>query len=69
MWIVRFELIMAMTVKKAVLWNVTPCSLIDIQSDSAEEFNILGDDSNYYCKKQSSYGHCKILNVYRDRAV
>jgi hypothetical protein len=60
---------MSMTVQKAVLWYVTPCSLVDIQGDSAEEFNILGGDSNYHCKKQSLYGRCRILNDYRDRTV
>ena len=63
--IVRFEIIMAITVKKAVLWYVTPCSLVDIQSDSGGEVTILGDDSNYHSKKQSSYGYCRIMNGYR----
>ena len=67
--IVRYEIIMSMTVKKAVLWYVTPCSLVAIQGDSGGEVNILGDVSNYHCKKQSSYGHCRILNGYRARAV
>jgi hypothetical protein len=60
---------MVITVKKAVLWYVTQCSLVDIQDDSGVEVNILGDDSNYHCKKQSSHGHCRILNGYRDTAV
>jgi hypothetical protein len=55
--IVRFEIIMAMSVKKAVLWYVTPCSLVDIQDDSGGDDNTLGDDSNCHCKKQSSYRH------------
>jgi hypothetical protein len=50
---------MARTVKKAVLWYVTPCSLVNIQDDSEGQVNILGDNSKYHCEKQSSYGHVK----------
>jgi hypothetical protein len=48
---------MAMTVNKAVLWYVTLCIMVDIRIDSGGEVNILGDDRNYHCKKDSSYGH------------
>jgi len=43
---------MAMTVKKAELWYVMPCSLVAIQDDSGGEVSIFGDDSNYHCKKK-----------------
>jgi len=40
--LVRFGIIMAMTVKKAVLWYATPFSLVDVQGDSGGKVNIFG---------------------------
>ena len=44
----KINIIMAMTMKKAVLCYVTSCNTVDIQGDS-------GDDNNCHCKTQSSY--------------